>query len=97
MTRYHLRTNNYLFEKITAALLLSLAPFSEIASASQSASGAVYSYSQLDSQSAKLVSSKDLIAQEDARIASTINLIASENYPSQAVREAQASLLTALV
>ncbi len=36
----------------------------------------------------------DLIAQEDARIASTINLIASENYPSQAVREAQASILT---
>jgi glycine hydroxymethyltransferase len=36
----------------------------------------------------------DLITQEDARIASTINLIASENYPSQAVREAQASLLT---
>lgn len=36
----------------------------------------------------------DLIAQEDARIASTINLIASENYPSDAVREAQASMLT---
>lgn len=36
----------------------------------------------------------DLIAQEDTRIASTINLIASENYPSDAVREAQASILT---
>lgn len=36
----------------------------------------------------------DLIEQEDNRIATTINLIASENYPSGAVREAQASVLT---
>jgi len=35
-----------------------------------------------------------LIQQEEARIASTINLIASENYPSQAVREAEGSMLT---
>lgn len=36
----------------------------------------------------------NLISQEDARIASTVNLIASENYPSAAVREAQSSMLT---
>jgi glycine hydroxymethyltransferase len=35
-----------------------------------------------------------LIKQEEGRIAATINLIASENYPSQAVSEAQASCLT---
>jgi glycine hydroxymethyltransferase len=35
-----------------------------------------------------------LIEQEEARIKNTINLIASENYPSEAVRKAQASLLT---
>jgi len=35
-----------------------------------------------------------LIEQEEVRIKRTINLIASENYPSQAVREVQASCLT---
>jgi glycine hydroxymethyltransferase len=35
-----------------------------------------------------------LIEQEELRIQNSINLIASENYPSLAVREAQASLLT---
>jgi len=37
----------------------------------------------------------DLIAAEEMRIKNTMNLIASENYPSEAVRAAQASLLTA--
>jgi glycine hydroxymethyltransferase len=36
-----------------------------------------------------------LITAQEAYIASSINLIASENYPSKAVQEAQASILTA--
>jgi len=63
MTRDRLKTNNYFFKKITAAFLLALAPLSEIIS--ESARGAVYSYSQLDPASTKLISSKDLIAQAD--------------------------------
>lgn len=37
---------------------------------------------------------QSLICQEESRIESTVNLIASENYPSQAVREAEGSVLT---
>lgn len=44
---------------------------------------------QIDPQIARLIEA------EDARITQSINLIASENYPSEAVREAQASMLTA--